>query len=61
MLAAHGLYEHFSGYVVLMTCCCLVLLWLVLQGFDVIAMWADLDKLEAAAEAARAEKEKLSS
>jgi hypothetical protein len=33
----------------------------LLQGFDVIAMWADLDKLEAAAEAARAMKEKLSS
>jgi hypothetical protein len=35
------------------------LLWL--QGFDVAAMWADLDKLEAAAQAARAMKEKLSS
>uniref|UniRef100_A0A383VN25 3-ketoacyl-CoA synthase n=1 Tax=Tetradesmus obliquus TaxID=3088 RepID=A0A383VN25_TETOB len=31
------------------------------EGFDATAMWADLDKLEAAAQAARAMKEKLSS
>lgn len=32
---------------------------LSLQGFDVTSMWADLDKLEASAAAARVAKEKL--